>query len=82
MGTVNPNHDNDFYAWANEQAELLRGGDAHVCGDWCIADTDLALMLQRLVAHGDELPAPLERYARRQWERPTVQAWLALPRQA
>jgi Domain of unknown function DUF29 len=26
MGTVNPNYDNDFYAWANEQAELLRHG--------------------------------------------------------
>ena len=62
--------------------ELLRSGADHVCGEWCIADTDLALMLQRLVAHGDELPAPLERYARRQWERPTVQAWLALPRPA
>jgi glutathione S-transferase len=61
--------------------ELLRAGGDHVCGDWCIADTDLALMLQRLLTHGDGLPAPLERYARREWERPTVQAWLALPRQ-
>ena len=59
---------------------LLRAGADHVCGDWSIADTDLALMLQRLVAHGDGLPAPLEAYARRQWERPAIQAWLALPR--
>jgi glutathione S-transferase len=62
--------------------ELLRDGSGHLCGDWCIADTDLALMLQRLIAHGDDVPAPLIRYAQRQWERPAVQAWVALPRTA
>jgi glutathione S-transferase len=39
-------------------------------------------MLQRLIAHGDDVPAPLIRYAQRQWERPAVQAWVALPRTA
>ena len=62
--------------------ELLRGGGEHLCGDWCIADVDLALMLQRLIVHGDEVPAPLVRYAHRQWQRASVQAWVALPRSA
>jgi len=62
--------------------ELLRGGGEYLCGEWCIADVELALMLQRLVAHDDEVPAPLVRYARRQWERASVQAWLSLPRTA
>jgi glutathione S-transferase len=62
--------------------ELLRDGSGYLCGDWCIADVDLALMLQRLVMHGDEMPAPLVRYARHQWERPSVQAWVGLPRTA
>jgi glutathione S-transferase len=32
------------------------------------------------VLNGDALPAPLAAYARRQWQHPAVQQWLALPR--
>ncbi|MGV8577848.1 glutathione transferase, partial [Pseudomonas aeruginosa] len=46
--------------------------------EWCIADTDLALMLNRLVMHGDPVPERLRHYAHKQWQRPSVQAWLAL----
>lgn len=57
------------------------GHDAdHLFGDWSIADTDLALMLNRLVINGDAVPESLRRYARLQWQRPSVQRWLALPR--
>lgn len=45
---------------------------------WCIADTDLALMLNRLVAAGDQVPAHLGDYVNAQWQRPSVQAWLEL----
>jgi len=48
--------------------------------DWCIADADLALMLQRL--RHDELPPSLQRYAEAQWTRPSVAQWNALPRAA
>lgn len=44
---------------------------------WCIADTDLAVMLNRLVRNGDPVPAPLAAYATRQWERPSVQSWIS-----
>lgn len=57
----------------------LADGRAHLAGDaWCIADVDLALMLNRLVLAGDDVPAPLADYARRQWTRPSVQRWVAL----
>lgn len=59
---------------------LLPEGADHLFGDWCIADTDLALMLNRLVMNGDEVPAKLARYARQQWQRPSVQQWVALSR--
>ena len=59
---------------------LLPEGATHIAGDWSIADIDLAMMLQRLVQHGDAVPASLERYACAQWEHPAVQQWLALPR--
>ena len=41
-----------------------------------IADADLALMLQRLVANGDPCPARLAAYARAVFQRPSVREWL------
>jgi glutathione S-transferase len=57
-------------------ASLLPGGAENLFGDWCIADADLALMLNRLVLNGDAVPASLAAYAARQWQRPTVQLWV------
>jgi glutathione S-transferase len=54
---------------------LLHEGSDHLFGAWCIADTDLALMLNRLVLNGDAVPPHLADYARRQWLRPSVQLW-------
>jgi glutathione S-transferase len=55
---------------------LLRPNEVNLFGDWCIADTDLALMLNRLVMNGDNVPERLATYAQYQWQRPSVQAWL------
>jgi glutathione S-transferase len=41
------------------------------------ADADLALILMRLVANGDAVPAPLAAWAREIFRRPSVKAWLA-----
>lgn len=57
-------------------AESLLSNRTTLFDRWCIADTDLALMLNRLVAHGDSVPDHLREYVRLQWQRPTVQAWL------
>ncbi|MGV3624150.1 MAG: glutathione transferase [Archangium sp.] len=48
--------------------------------NWCIADVDTAVMLQRLNLNGDELPANLKRYAEANWNRPSVAKWNALKR--
>jgi glutathione S-transferase len=54
-------------------AERLVPPDAGpLFGAWCIADTDLAMMLQRLVKTGHNVPKRLRDYAERQWERPAV----------
>lgn len=55
---------------------LLGGRSGNLFGDWCIADTDLALMLNRLVANGDDVPANLVEYVHKQWERCSVQRWV------
>lgn len=55
---------------------LLPVGAQFLCGQWSIADVDLALMLNRLALHGDALPERLATYARQQWQRPTVRQWV------
>ena len=59
---------------------LLPTGLSNLFGEWCIADTDLALMLNRLVLAGDAVPPRLAHYAQLQWQRPSVQAWVELSR--
>ncbi len=60
-------------------AEKLLASDAEfLFGSWSIVDAELALMLQRLIQNGDAVPERLKNYALQQWQRPTVQKWLAL----
>lgn len=64
-------------------AQWLPDDRPHLFGeDWCIADTDLALMLNRLVLNGDTVPERLVHYASHQWQRASVQAWVQLSRPA
>lgn len=60
-------------------ASLLEPGKQNLFGEWCIADTDLALMLNRLVLNGDAVPDALVEYASFQWQRASVQRYVALP---
>ena len=59
---------------------LLPVGAENLFGAWSIVDTDVALMLNRLVMNGDSVPKRLAEYASRQWQRPTVQAWVKMNR--
>lgn len=62
-------------------ADLLIPRDSeYLCGEWSIADVDLALMLNRLLIHGDRMPERLAAYARSQWSRASVQHWVSHPR--
>ena len=63
-------------------AQLLGHGGDNLFGEWCIADVDLSLMLNRLVLNGDSVPTALSEYARRQWRRSVVQEWVNLQRPA
>ncbi|RKQ38451.1 glutathione transferase [Enterobacter sp. R1(2018)] len=56
---------------------LLSAGQQNLFGEWCIADTDLALMLNRLILNGDEVPERLQEYAAFQWQRASVQRFIA-----
>jgi glutathione S-transferase len=56
--------------WLKPQARIL-------FGVWCIAVTDLALMINRLVRNGDDVPRRLIDYAEHHWQRPSVRTWVA-----
>ena len=56
--------------------QLVKEGAASLFGAFCIADADVALMLQRLVANGDPVPEKLRSYAAAQWQRPSIRAWV------
>ena len=57
---------------------LLAHGNPNLFGEWCIADADLALMLNRLILNGDEVPQLLVDSAAFQWQRASVQLYVAL----
>jgi len=59
---------------------LLPDGRMSLFDKWCIADVDLAVMLNRLVYNDDVVPPALAEYARRQFLRPAVQEWIAMTR--
>ncbi|WP_408455888.1 glutathione transferase [Paraburkholderia fungorum] len=59
---------------------LLPEDTENLFGTWSIADTDLTLMLNRLILNGDPVPARLVDYAAGQWARPSVQRWVELNR--
>ena len=61
---------------------LLANNPPYLFGEWSIADVDLAVMLNRLILNGDRVPAELVEYAQRQWQRPSVQAWVNQQRPA
>jgi len=71
-------------AAARDVAKLARVAEALIPASggplfdaWCLADSELAFMLHRLILNGDALPTRVRAWAERQWARPTVQEFVA-----
>ena len=60
--------------------DVIPQGEGDLFGAWSSADSDLAFMLHRLLLNGDEMPARIARWARRQWSRASVQTYVNHPR--
>ena len=60
--------------------ELVLDAKATLFDTWSVADADLALMLQRLILNGDEVPAKIRDWANTQWSRKSVRAFFDHPR--
>lgn len=61
---------------------FLPDGRTSLFDSFSIADADLALMLQRLIANGDEVTPRLRAFVAAQWQRPSVRAFVDRPRPA
>ncbi|MFG5861296.1 glutathione transferase [Metapseudomonas lalkuanensis] len=59
---------------------LIENPEANLFGEWSIVDVDLALLLNRMVMNGDDVPPKLAAYAKNQWKRPSVVRWTAQAR--
>ncbi len=57
-------------------SRLVPVGATSMFKTWSIADADLGFMLHRLILNGDHVPDALNDYARSQWERPSVTAFV------
>jgi glutathione S-transferase len=55
---------------------LIVEGATSLFGPWCIADSELALMLHRLILNGHEVPPKVRRFAEVQWQRPSVREFI------
>lgn len=55
---------------------LLPEGTASLFPEWSICDVELAVMLHRLIANGDAIPARVRAYAEANWSRPSVRAYV------
>jgi glutathione S-transferase len=55
---------------------LIAEGTTSLFGPWCIADSELALMLHRLILNGHEVPTKIRRFAEVQWQRASVREFV------
>jgi len=60
--------------------QLIPPGDGALFGAFSLVDAELSFMLHRLLCSGDPVPERVARYARAQWARPAVQAYVQQPR--
>jgi len=56
---------------------LIGPGRGSLADAWCIADADLALALQRLIANRDPVPDHLVAYVDQTWQRPSLRRFLS-----
>ncbi len=61
---------------------LIPASGGPLFGTWSIADADLAFMLHRLILNDHDVPPAIRRWAGEQWQRPSVQEFVAHEREA
>jgi len=62
--------------------QMISSASGTLFGSWCLADSELAFMLHRLILNGEDVPARVRAYAERQWQRPSVRSFIEHARPA
>lgn len=63
-------------------SRVVKSSDQPLFGDFSIIDADLAFILMRLVMNDDPVPDLLREYAKHQFTRPSIRAFLEIERPA
>ncbi len=56
--------------------QLIPADSGPLFGTWCLADSELAFMLHRLILNGHAVPEGVRTYAERQWRRPSGRGFI------
>ncbi len=56
--------------------QLIPADSGPLFGRWCLADSELAFMLHRLILNGHAVSAGVRTYAERQWHRPSARGFI------
>jgi glutathione S-transferase len=62
--------------------QMIPEGEGPLFGAWCLADSELAFMLHRLILSGEAVPDRVAAYARTQWSRPSAREFVEHARPA
>lgn len=66
--------------WLRYLHSILKEGERYLFGTWSIADSETALMLQRLILNGYDVGPKLTRFANDIWERPAEKEFVTKAR--
>lgn len=56
--------------------QLIPSESGPLFGAWCLADSELAFMLHRLILNGHAVPEGVSAYAKAQWQRPSARGFI------
>src|SRR5262249_47982546 len=56
--------------------QVIPADGGSLFGSWCLADSELAFMLHRLILNNEAVPDRVRSYAATQWSRPSVRAFV------
>ena len=62
--------------------QLIAPGETSLFGAWCLADSELAFMLHRLILNAHTVPRHVRNFAEAQWMRPSVEEFVTHARPA
>jgi glutathione S-transferase len=75
LNPLSPAAERDAQKLIRVAEQLIPTAGGAVFGAWCLADSELAFMLHRLILNHEAVPERVRAYAAAQWARPAVRAF-------